>query len=239
MTMLKNIFKHSTYFIIALGLVVGASSLYAVWQGPTALPPNPNVAAPINVGDLEQTKAGKIKALDFCLTDGSRCLSVATNGPAPKMYILNDGVQTVNDVCINDVDIRDYCGDENGCTVRFYMNHKTVTNDEVRFYESAVYLEDPSFSSRNSATVYGNSMGYDVGYTFVLSDTNQEVVTAPRNSWASVLDYANSRCGGTGATYNDPYKVTLHTDSFIRTKIVFYDDGVNNVPPVVAGRNSP
>lgn len=57
-------------------LILVAGITYAVWTEPTAVPPNNNVEAPINVGAIEQTKSGKLNALDFCLKDNlSHCLS--------------------------------------------------------------------------------------------------------------------------------------------------------------------
>jgi hypothetical protein len=57
---------------LLIGGLIGASALVAMaqtsnWSGPTATPPNDNVAAPINVGDLAQVKTGLLglNALQF------------------------------------------------------------------------------------------------------------------------------------------------------------------------------
>ncbi len=46
--------------VLALMLTLGLSFVYA-WTGPTATPPNGNVAAPLNVGSVRQAKLGSLQ----------------------------------------------------------------------------------------------------------------------------------------------------------------------------------
>ncbi len=47
--------------VIALGIVIAFTASYALaWTGPTALPPNGNVPAPLNVGTTTQAKLGDL-----------------------------------------------------------------------------------------------------------------------------------------------------------------------------------
>lgn len=60
--------------IVALAGALSIVISYAAWVGPTDAPPAGNIEAPINVGSVDQTKAG-----DVCTSKGgtTRCLSTA------------------------------------------------------------------------------------------------------------------------------------------------------------------
>ncbi len=59
MTLKKQLFNIFPLFIIVGGLFV-YNFINAQWVGPTASPTNNNIAAPINVGTVLQTKAGDL-----------------------------------------------------------------------------------------------------------------------------------------------------------------------------------
>ena len=47
-------------FLLLGAFLVAASSVSALWQGPTQTPPGGNVAVPVNVGDNAQIKEGNL-----------------------------------------------------------------------------------------------------------------------------------------------------------------------------------
>ncbi|OHA84349.1 MAG: hypothetical protein A2937_01255 [Candidatus Yonathbacteria bacterium RIFCSPLOWO2_01_FULL_47_33b] len=57
----KHIFQSAKVILLALVLSIGISYVSA-WTAPTVTPPNGNVAAPLNVSNTAQTKAGNITA---------------------------------------------------------------------------------------------------------------------------------------------------------------------------------
>ena len=70
--------------VIVIGIALGLGLQFVrAWTEPTQARPNGNVGAPINTSSNEQSKAGKIKAQDFCLNDNSKCLSTISGTPAP------------------------------------------------------------------------------------------------------------------------------------------------------------
>ena len=57
-TMINNIKEGIKVSVIALAITLGVTYAYAVWTGPTVAPPDGNVDAPINVGEIDQIKDG-------------------------------------------------------------------------------------------------------------------------------------------------------------------------------------
>lgn len=52
--------QYVTVIVVTLVLILGASAIQAAWAPPTLPPPDGNVDAPINVGDLSQRKLGQL-----------------------------------------------------------------------------------------------------------------------------------------------------------------------------------
>lgn len=72
--------KKAAYWgsVVVIGITLGFSlQLVKAWTEPTLPPPGGNLGAPINTGDDNQTKTGKIYAEDVCTTSG-KCLSDAS-----------------------------------------------------------------------------------------------------------------------------------------------------------------
>ncbi len=63
---------------LALLLALGISYVSAQWSGPTAVPPNNNVSAPINVGSADQTKTGKLGVGSLVVGVGGSIISPNT-----------------------------------------------------------------------------------------------------------------------------------------------------------------
>jgi len=84
--MSKNIFKQKNlyYFLIPFVLIsfFAVISIVFAWQEPTATPPGNNVSAPINVGNVTQTKSGGLNILGR--------VGIGTNSPSAKLNIIID-----------------------------------------------------------------------------------------------------------------------------------------------------
>ena len=247
--------------IIILGGVVALSMnyLYAAWTPPTGNPGTANAAAPINTSSVTQTKtgglivegfrsnlltilAGGLQILDGGQGEG-KILTSSADGTAswkggddslpPKMYILNDGSNTTTYQCIDDVDLEDYCGDEDGCMVRFFMNHKTNGDDLVRTVEALIYMEEPeTFSNNQRATIYGWTRGEGGGdVAWQRGDGIEQNVYAPWG-WAWIRDFKTTGgCSvGPNVEYTNPYTFSLMVHPAVRAKIIFYDNGPGGEP---------
>jgi len=57
---MKTLFSQLKLILLALLIAVGVSYVSAAWSNPTATPPEGNVAAPINVSEVGQTKKGNL-----------------------------------------------------------------------------------------------------------------------------------------------------------------------------------
>ena len=76
---------------VVLGIIVAAGVTYAfAWTGPTATPPNGNVAAPINVGSSIQTKLGGL------ILNGSTTSQLSTGLTVFGQSIFDGSIQ-IND----------------------------------------------------------------------------------------------------------------------------------------------
>ena len=72
-------------FILAFAMSISVSLIYANnWTGPTAPPPQNNVAAPINVSSVYQVKPGdlgsfRMRSNAYCDLNGENCITVGDN----------------------------------------------------------------------------------------------------------------------------------------------------------------
>ncbi len=64
-----NLLTSAKAIVLALLLSVGMSYIYAAWSNPTAVPPNGNVAVPLNTGTTGQTKSSWLIANQFIVTN--------------------------------------------------------------------------------------------------------------------------------------------------------------------------
>jgi len=98
---MKNIFKNIALVLSVLAVSIIVSYAVMAWTEPGGNPPNSNIAAPINTGEIAQTKTGdlksggKITANQFCI--GAACVSLwpqaktCANGEAITGYNATTG----------------------------------------------------------------------------------------------------------------------------------------------------
>lgn len=77
----------------------------------------------------------------------------------PIRFQLGDKATTSSGwVCKNDVDLSEYCGDENGCRVTGTFAYKPNSYDQVGAFSYVIYMEQPSTSNNSFPGVYGSVM---------------------------------------------------------------------------------
>ncbi|MCB9817982.1 hypothetical protein H6787_00655 [Candidatus Nomurabacteria bacterium] len=66
----KSILDSLKVFAMASILSISTMYAYAAWTNPPASPPSGNTPTPLNVGAVDQTKAGSIRSTSGLITDG-------------------------------------------------------------------------------------------------------------------------------------------------------------------------
>jgi len=238
---MKNIFRAIYKSIKQIGLVsfvlsIAFLSMVAVsfvWGAPSQSPPNGNVLPPINSSDTGQYKFGSlgigglfvsyVKAMfngEICLN--GTCITSWDQGlglQEPITIELNDPTNT-NWTC-SDINLQDYCGDEDGCKIIYYGLHNG--NDQVRVLPSYIFMEQPGWSPNLRSGVYGFNRqdGGDIGFNTGAGETYN--IIQPW-SWAWMQNYNFNGCGGDNAAFADPYKFRFTTHPQIRSKFVIFDN---------------
>lgn len=155
----------------------------------------------------------------------------------PMIFELNKGSNTTDWTCWDNIDLKDYCGDFDGCTIKMIMNHKTDGNDQVRIIDQHIYMEEPdSFSSNNkTGQVYGwNRQSGGGDYSWINgTGTRLDTITGPWN-WAYIFNYKHNYCPehSTHKAYpaNEPYKFSFMTHPHVRTRYIVYDSLSDQAP---------
>lgn len=71
----KSILDSLKVFAMASILSISTMYAYAAWTNPPASPPSGNTPTPLNVGAVDQTKAGSIRSTSGLITDGNLWVS--------------------------------------------------------------------------------------------------------------------------------------------------------------------
>jgi len=88
---MKTFFKESLRTVIIIGVLFGVVTLVSAWTAPTQAPTGGNVAAPINVGSVEQYKSGALgiggvfKAYSDAIFSGK--VGIGTASPSQKLDV--------------------------------------------------------------------------------------------------------------------------------------------------------
>jgi len=163
---------------------------------------------------LRATVAGNVATIDGCLDDSY-----------PERYYVISNPDYSTYECLHDIDIKDVCGDFDGCTMKIIMQHE-AHYDQVRHYEVYLTMEQPSLSNNTYAGVYGWSQytgGGEVGW---ITGTASRYTMAHPWDWMWMFNYKHSYCPGQSGhspAYADPYKVTLMSHPHVKTTVIFID----------------
>ena len=125
--------------------------------------------------------------------------------------------------CVENIDIKDICGGELGCTISFNMQHKTYY-DYVTTFTADMFLEQPSLSN-NTWTGLTGQIAWPYYNWFALGDGRQMTVLQPYQ-WAYVFNYTHQYCPNPvkpiNVPYTDPYRVSLLVHPYVKAKITFH-----------------
>ena len=159
-----------------------------------------------------------------------------------KFEVYNPDISTY--ACIHDVDLEDYCGDEDGCTIRLLMQHETDGYDQVHIIDEHIYMEQPDLSNNRNAGIYGwtrQSGGGD--YAWVTGTTNLYYTIFNPWDWVWMLNYKHPYCPDqtvTSSPYTNPYMFTFMSHPYVRATFIVYDSfsGGGSGGGGLAGNNS-
>jgi uncharacterized protein YaiE (UPF0345 family) len=214
--MKKNMLEYLKIIILTLVLIGGAASLKA-WTGPTATPPNGNVAAPINVSNSLQTKLGSLILNAATPIQNTVGLAVFGTSTFNGEVVIADGTQGAGKVLTSDA---------NGNT-----NWQTPASSNGLDTTPASYFYDLSIASGNNASIIKYIGLLSPGtYTFsgkitttdgggggsvaLFLNTSDSLTISTAQSTGAVPATCVGSSGGTGTTY----KAYYNTDD---SKILF------------------
>jgi hypothetical protein len=127
----------------------------------------------------------------------------------------------------DEVDLREYCNDLDGCTVVLHMQHKIDGNDMVRGIKEYLYFENSLTSNKKGAGLNGytrQSAGGELGW--ITGTTGLYTLFAPWG-WSGGYNYRPGFCPGqagrNSAAYQNPYKITIASHPHVSTVVVVED----------------
>ena len=192
---------------VFVGLVVGFGGLVVGFGGT-----EPSVMGH-SAGELD----------GVCLSDGTNC-PVSMGGSVPlKFEVYNSDTSTY--VCVEQ-DLEEYCGDEDGCTIRLLLQHETEGSDQVRIIDEHIYMEQTSLSNNLGAGIYGwTRQGGGGEYSWITGSTGQYDIASPWG-WVWIKNYKHDWCEGqvgNGPAFTNPYTFSFMSHADVRTNIIVYD----------------
>nr|VFK65439.1 MAG: Collagen triple helix repeat-containing protein [Candidatus Kentron sp. UNK]VFK73247.1 MAG: Collagen triple helix repeat-containing protein [Candidatus Kentron sp. UNK] len=151
-----------------------------------------------------------------------------TGPPGPGITTLKFAVyftDTSTYKCV-DKDLRDYCGDENGCKIRLLLQSEVDGNDQVRVIEETIYMEQSSLSNNRGGGIYGWTRQLGGGeYSWITSASGRYTIFDPWG-WVWAFNYRHDYCygqSGHSAPHSNPYLFTFMSHPHIKTNVVVYD----------------
>ncbi len=191
--------------LLAIVLLVVGGIVYAYNSG----------AAPSVMGhsgeEIEVTVDGATKTLNEALL-----------GNSMSFEIKNPDITTYE--CVTK-DLKDYCGDEDGCRLKLLMQHETLGDDQVRVIEETIYMEG-SLSNNNGAGVYGWTRQLGGGEASWITGTAGQHSMFTAWDWIWMFNYRHDFCpgqSGNSPAYSYPYNFTIMVNPQVSAKIIVYD----------------
>lgn len=144
----------------------------------------------------------------------------------PPQMLLLSGFDNTTWQC-QDIDVREHCGDLDGCTFNLHMQHRIDANDQVRGIKEYLYFENELTSTAKKPGLHGytrQSAGGEHGW--MTGSTGLYTLFTPWN-WASAYNYRPGACPGqngrNSAAHTDPYLLTLVSHPHLNTVITVED----------------
>jgi len=125
--------------------------------------------------------------------------------------------------CLHNINIKDHCGDADGCAIQFLFQHEAYY-DQTLTYQVQMYLEEKTFSNNTYEGTYGYTYGDS---SFILGVPSRfESLSGPWG-WAYVLNYKHAYCPGQNGAhstpYSDPYTVSILVHPSVKARVIFKD----------------
>ena len=166
-----------------------------------------------------------IGGVDYSLQNASDLGLISGNsGSLPlKFEVYNS--DTTAYVCV-EKDLEEYCGDEDGCTIRILMQHEVSATDEVHIVEENIYMEQTDLSKNNGEGLHGYT--YELGgwtHGWITGTSTQYDIAYPWN-WMWIKNYKHDYCEGqvgNGPAFTNPYEFSFMSHPHVRTNIIVYD----------------
>jgi hypothetical protein len=156
---------------------------------------------------------------------GNAMVSGTINGEDPPMKFTVGNPREQTKWLAEEKDLRDYCGDQDGCRIRLLMQHEI--NDEVRTISEEIYIEQPQISNNKEPGLRGwtrQSGGGDFGW--ILDWPGHLYDLFYPWSWFWAKNYRHENAYGTrGPAYTgtDRYKISFMSHPHVTTTVIIYD----------------
>jgi hypothetical protein len=140
------------------------------------------------------------------------------------VLVLNPGSNTTFFMC-QDVDLQAACGDEDGCRIRFMMQHKTHAQDEFRVAEALMGMETPAENGGRAVGIFGwiNLSSSPSEFNFISGNGSTFVAANPYNA-VYMITYRSSNCAGGDNAILPAYNFRFMADPLWRARILVWDN---------------
>jgi hypothetical protein len=144
----------------------------------------------------------------------------ADSKPPLKFEVYNPDKTTWANV---DKDLKEYCGDDDGCRIKFLMQHELDRLDQVRCIEALIYMEQKDVSKNQHPGVYGWTKQSGGGNLSWITGTSAKYKIWGPWGWSFIFNYDHPYTGGKGVVYTNPYKFNFLTHPYVRLNVIIYD----------------
>ncbi len=163
--------------------------------------------------EIEVTIGGETKTLNEALS----------NNNVMTFEFKNPDITTYECKTLN---LKDYCGDEDGCTMRLNLQNEIDVNDQVRVIEETIYMEQDDMSNDNGAGTYGWTRQQGGGDALWITGITGIYTIFDAWGLAWMFNYNHDFCpgqSGSGPAHTDPYNFTIMIHPHISAKVFVYD----------------
>ncbi|MGE0614934.1 MAG: hypothetical protein AB7P04_04785 [Bacteriovoracia bacterium] len=144
-------------------------------------------------------------------------------GTTPDRIVVLNSNDTTQWQCANQIDIREQCSGEFGCTVRFYMFNKLNAQDQVKNITEYWYFEQPNFS-RNRHPSIRMHVAWPVDTDVNMGNPAWRYSITSPWSWVYALNYSHAYCHGQNnrhsPAYTNPYAVSFISHPNVAMKVL-------------------
>jgi len=122
-----------------------------------------------------------------------------------------------------DKDVREHCGDADGCTIRLMMQYER--SDEVREITEEIYMEQPGKSKAINPGIHGHTREGSGSYAWITGTSALYDIFWPWR-WMYAMNYRPNECPGPlpkRVAYTNPYLFTFLGHPDVRLNVLILD----------------